>query len=525
MADDLLITFGSDLSKVRAELSAFRTEVEQNPIRIIAGNIGGTTPSASIAPALSSPASATIVSPGNVSGVTPPSAAATAATIAAVATAQLTASRVPGNASGVTPPSSGAIQPVWFDQRGRLINNADSGYELNESAASLRRMGARQGYGSFDSRGRFGGESRPPQFAEDEVVGSFAVASSPSGGRRGRGGYGGGDGGVSIADEEESAGPSAGILAMRRQLRFIRTAMFALGGAEGIHALRAQSLGSVQAQYAFTPDEQINAQMSVADAASSGLYGQATGLVSDIGDKIFGTSVGQQATKERLIEQRAANTASIRSTDAFLRGQSTRRLIGSGLSGSVARRTQAISEEETTTNNALSRESTDASAIQDDATRKKLMDSIRDRRDVAKTVADDQREQLNYGIYRSEYGAGIDLQQSQASYALKSNLSSVLGIYGRGQLDYMRAQREGSPLEADLVRQKNAYDLAGFGRNLLASGSAVATENPLAIDIGQAGVGGQKSSVIGNDDAETLKLIYQLLQGMSGDTKLISDAI
>lgn len=119
-----------------------------------------------------------------------------------------------------------------------------------------------------------------------------------------------------------------------------------------------------------------------------------------------------------------------------------------------------------------------------------------------------------YANWRGDYAARGERDESYYRLNRAPNVARATGIFNNGVLDFERARREGTPQQAEFSRQTTRNNLLDFQRSLLESGSAVFSENA-DLDLGQKGKTGLASTREGDDLAQVLAYMPQLLQALN----------
>lgn len=134
-----------------------------------------------------------------------------------------------------------------------------------------------------------------------------------------------------------------------------------------------------------------------------------------------------------------------------------------------------------------------------------------DQRRITETERDAYDANEGYRIWQREWSAGTDRDVAKLQFDRKPSMAKIESVYNSGIAQSEDAKRSGSSAEADLIMQRTKYQLAGFGRDLMAGGSTFTTSDPMSVDFGQAGVTGKSSYHEGDDSAEAIKKIQDIL--------------
>lgn len=548
MADeDVVLTFGADLSQVQAQLAQFQGQLRGNPVGVPIGApaIGGGSPhfiGGQISTGWNGGGGLT----GGGFGTQAVQSAGSqlAATIQQVTQQVRAAGSGSGGGIGIAGPGSPwsqrQLNRAWASDVREQIAAAGSGYGAGFALAAAGGSGDGGGGGNWTQADL--NRLAAVNAARTGGIGGGAAAAA-AGGRFGSG------------------------------LSRFRGLFYSLGAYEVAHSLRGSALAQAQAQFADSPTESLDADIAGVDASTSGVYGGFIGLGADLLSSV-GIGVGPNKIKQLALEAKARSRAVARLGQAIV-GTKSQQNIETGGRGSYGSSLAGIGNAYLAESESINEEAADASASQDPFIKSTRLAAVGIRRATAaarrayaiqqlnQDVADDmagyadqaavaggrlstgsaQRNALlrrfarsttdvdrardaaelsafdaseGYRIGHREYAAQGELDEARLRYQRQPNVARALGIYNQAFLASEDATRQGSSQEALLIRQSAAYNLAGFRRQLIEGGQATYESNPAGVDFGQAGSSGRASIHEGDDMKELNAKVDKMIELLGG---------
>lgn len=524
--EDVILTFGTDLSKVRADLSQFSSEVSSTPIALPVGR-----------PAKGFGSMSDFGSIVNDPGINPATRAAIVAQMS-----QFTSGPVAGQAATAATAAAG-------------------GGSVNQSAASQVQLAGQQLAAAIQQ------VTRQIQSAGGRMGGGGSGIGGGGGGGGGSGGRfdaGGGD------DESGADGGGSSFRSARSALRFVRGALMTFGVVEMLHAYRHERLSEAAVQYASTRSEAIDAHVQGINSLQSGLIGSLAGTAFDAADWLSGGAVrGPTTGIETAMRAKAVINAGTALNASTVQSYAATNIRNSG-PGKYGRASAGILNRNLTESNEIDQYERDTNPAMDpflfglrqtnialrrqtlrlntqyakEQLNQDLSDEIvgyadqadvaygkmtsgaarrsqlvrraarstspMDRaRDAAELYAFDAQE--GYRVWGREYSATASRDEAYFDATRRPDVGRAVGIYSRGILESQDALRNGSAAESDLIKQRTAYQLYGLQDRLLGGGHGQFVESPFAMDLGGRGSTGERSTREGDDIEEAIQKISEML--------------